>query len=301
MDLPTFERKRLRLFADNGFAGESRRVTGREGRSTYLIGGGEGPRPTILLHGGLSEASKWFLLAGRIPGRVIVPDRPGCGLSYRIDYRGLDFRMEATDWLLDLVNGLDADQVDLVGCSIGGFFSMAFATRHPDRVRRLVLAGAPAGLDTELPIFPRLWGNPIVGPAIGKLVAKTKSAEDLRKRVFPMLVAHPEDLPLEFLEIALAAQKLPGAGVAARTMLRSVTTMRGWRRQLMMREDLAKLPVPTLFVWGEKDAFAPPSSGEDMASRMAEATIEIIEDAGHLPFVDQPAAVAALVTPFLAN
>ena len=301
MNLQTFERKRLQLFADNGFAGESRRVADRDGRDTYIIGGGEGRRPAILIHGGLAEASGWCLLAGQIPGRVIIPDRPGCGLSYRIDYRGLDYRKEAADWLLDLVNGLDADQVDLVGCSMGGYFAMAFATRHPDRVRRLVLAGAPAGLDAETPLFLRLCGNPIVGPIIGKLVAKMKTPEDLRKRVFPMLVAHPENVPLEFLEIGLAAQELPGADVAARTMLRSVTTMRGWRRELMMRDDLAKLPVPTLFAWGEKDAFAPPSSGENMVARMANAKIEIVEDAGHLPFVDQPAAVAAIINPFLAS
>jgi pimeloyl-ACP methyl ester carboxylesterase len=301
MDLQTFERKRLQLFRDNGFAGESQRVTDRDGRSTYLIGRGEGQRPTILLHGGLSEASIWCLLAERIPGRVIIPDRPGCGLSYRIDYRGLDYRMAAADWLLDLADGLDADQVDLVASSMGGFFAMAFATRHPERVRRLVLTGAPAGLDTELPLFPRLWGNPIIGSVIGKLAAKTKSPEDLRKRVFPLLVAHPESLSLEFLEIGLAALNLPGAGVAAHTMLRSVTTMRGWRRQLMMRDDLAKLPVPTLFVWGDKDAFAPPSSGEDMVARMANAEIEIIEDVGHLPFLDQPATIAAIINPFLAS
>ncbi len=301
MDLQTFERKRLQLFRDNDFAGDSQRVTDRDGRSTYLIGRGEGQRPTILLHGGLSEASIWCLLAGRIPGHVVVPDRPGCGLSYRIDYRRIDYRMAAADWLLDLVDGLDADQVDLVASSMGGFFAMTFATRHPDRVRRLVLVGAPAGLDTEIPFFPRLWGNPIIGSVIGKLVAKTKSPEAMRKRVFPLLVAHPENLPREFIEIALAAQKLPGAGVAAHTMLRSVLTMRGWRRHLMMRDDLAKLPVPTLFVWGDKDAFAPPSSGEDMVARMANAKFEIIEDAGHLPYLDQPAAIAAIINPFLAN
>jgi pimeloyl-ACP methyl ester carboxylesterase len=68
-----------------------------------------------------------------------------------------------------------------------------------------------------------------------------------------------------------------------------------------MRDDLARLQVPTLFAWGDKDAFAPASSGEDMVSRMANAEIEIVADAGHLPYLDQPAAVAALLNPFLAG
>ena len=256
MDHSTFERRRLQLFADNGFAGASRRVTDRDGHTTYLIERGDGQHPTLLLHGGMAEASVWSLSAAPLDGHVIIPDRPGCGLSYRIDYRRTDFRMAAADWLLDLVDGVQADQVDLVGNSMGGYFAMAFATRYPDRARRLVLVGAPAGLDTEIPLLPRLWGNPIVGSVVSKIVAKIKSAEDLRKRVFPMLVAHPEALPLEFLEIALAAQKIFGAGVAAHTMLRSVLTMRGWRRHMLMRDALAELAVPSLFVWGDK-AFAP--------------------------------------------
>lgn len=55
-----------------------------------------------MIHGGLSEASEWSLLAGKLPGRVIIPDRPGCGLSYPIDYRGVDYRQAAADWLLFL-------------------------------------------------------------------------------------------------------------------------------------------------------------------------------------------------------
>lgn len=178
---------------------------------------------------------------------------------------------------------------------------MAFAIRHTERVRRLVLVGAPAGLDKSLPLFPRLWGNPISGRLIGKLVVNTKSPEDVRKRAFPLLVAHPERLSVEFLELSLAAQKLAGTDVAAHTMLRSVSTLRGWRDHLLMRDDLAKLPLPTLFVWGGKDAFAPPSSGVDMVARMPDARIETIENAGHLPHLDDPLAIAENINPFLAS
>jgi len=102
-ELLEFERERLALFARRGFRGESRWVTDRQGRRTYLIGRGEGRCPTVLVHGGLSQASEWSLLAGRLPGHVLIPDRPGCGLSYRIDYRSVaDYRQAAADWLLDL-------------------------------------------------------------------------------------------------------------------------------------------------------------------------------------------------------
>jgi len=295
-----FERTRLALFARYGFPGQSRWVVDREGRSTYMISRGEGPSPTILVHGGLSQAGEWSLLAGRLPRHVIIPDRPGCGLSYKIEYRRADYRKAAAAWLLDLVDGIGADQIDLVGNSIGGFFAMAFALAHPDRVRHLVLAGAPAGLDRSIPLFPRLWGNPVTGLLIRKL--KITDPETLRKRVFSrLLVAHPERVPLDVLEMAIGAAAIPGADRTSYTMLRTVTTLRGWRPKLMMRDDMARLPVPTLFAWGDADAFAPPSSGQDMAARMPDARVEVLPDAGHLPWFDRPDTVAATIAGFLAH
>lgn len=77
--------------------------------------------------------------------------------------------------------------------------------------------------------------------------------------------------------------------------------MRGWRSWLMMRDGMSQLPVPTLFVWGDADAFARPSSGEDMAARMPDARLEVIPDAGHLPYLDRPDAVADAITGFLTQ
>lgn len=301
-DLAVFERERLALFARYGFEGESRWVVDRQGRSTYVIGRGDGLCPTVLVHGGLSQASEWALLAGRLPGRVIIPDRPGCGLSYPIDYRDVDYRTAAASWLLDLLDSIGADQVDLVGNSMGGFFSMAFAIAYPDRVRRLVLPGAPAGLDRHIPLFLRLWGSPIIGSLMTRLgITVPPSAEALRKRVFAtLLVAHPEKVPQDVLEIARSGMtSIPGTELTSYTILRTVTNLRGWRRRLMMRGDVAHLRVPTLFVWGDADAFAPPSSGRDMAARMSEARIEVIPNAGHLPWLDRPDAVADAITNFL--
>lgn len=299
--LDRFERDRLALFARYGFEGRSRWVSDREGRRTYVIGRGEGRCPTVLVHGGLSEASEWSLLAGRLPGHVVIPDRPGCGLSYRIDYRGVaDYREAAAAWLLDLADGVGAGQVDLVGNSMGGFFAMAFAIAYPDRVRRLVLVGYPAGLANQVPLFARLWGSPVTGPLISKL--KITDPETYRKQVFArLLVAHPETVPLDLLEMMVAAAALPGADRAAYTMLRAVTTLRGWRPKLMLRDGMASLPVPTLFLWGGADAFGLPPIGQGLAARMPDARFEVLPDTGHLPQIDRADTVASAIIGFLAT
>ncbi len=300
-DPAEFERERLALFERNGFSGTALGLNDGASRSTYAITGGSGSVPIVLLHGGLSEASEWALVAGRLAGRVVIPDRPGCGLSYPIDYLEVDdYRAAAAEWVSGLVTSLDSDQVDLVANSMGGFFALAFALAHPERVRRLVLVGAAAGLHTEIPLFLRLWGSRIAGPLIGRMTID--DPEVLRKRVFgSILVAHPERVPREVLEVAVAASALPGAARAARSMLRAVTTMRGWRPALDLREETARLTVPTLFTWGEADAFAPPERGEAVAARMPNAEFEVMTDTGHLPQIDSPERVAAAVSSFLGR
>lgn len=300
-DSAWFERERLALFERNGFAGTGRRLTDSAGRATYAIVRGEGRRPTVLLHGGLSEASEWSLLAGRLDGHVVIPDRPGCGLSYPVDYLEVgDYRAAAAAWVSELVASLEVERVDLVANSMGGYFALAFALAHPDRVGRLALVGAPAGLHREIPLFLRLWGHPVTGALISRM--KIDDPEVLRKRVFAsILVSHPERVPRDFLELAVAASALPGADRAAYTMLRAVTTLRGWRPALDLREDTAGLAVPALFVWGEADAFAPPQRGQEVAARMSDTRFDILPDTGHLPHLDRPGDVAAAVNAFLAR
>jgi pimeloyl-ACP methyl ester carboxylesterase len=143
----SFEQRRLALFEHYGFKGESRRVSNKEGKITYMISHGEGSHPTMFVHGGISEASELCLLAPHIPGYVLIPDRPGYGLSYPINYFKVDYRETVSNWLLDLFNGIGVEKVDLVAHSMGGFCAIVFAIAHPERVSRLVLVGAPAGLD----------------------------------------------------------------------------------------------------------------------------------------------------------
>lgn len=272
-------------------------MTDHVGRETYAIVRGDGATPTVLVHGGLGDAIEWALLAPLLEGPLLIADRPGYGLTYRIDYRKLDFRAEARAWLLDIIDGLGVEQANLVGASMGGFFAMAFATAHPERVRRLVLVGAPAGLFRETPLFLRLWGNPVIGRLISRM--KISDAETLRARAFAGLARHPERIPRDVLEVALASTALPGTALTSRTMLNAATTLRGLRHNLLMREDMARLAVPTRFVWGRQDQLAEPAIGEGVARQMSDGQLAVIEDAGHMPQFDQPQAVAAVVNPFL--
>lgn len=300
MDTQAFEHDRLELFRKAGFAGQSTWFDDAAlGCRTYAITRDQGPCPTLLIHGGIADASVWYRLAAHLTGPVVIVDRPGHGLTTNIDYTGLDYRQHAVDWVKGVVDALGVEQVDLVGNSMGGYFSIAFALAHPGRVRRLVLAGAPAGIDRQLPAFLRLWGRPITGALISWMMKRVREPQQMRDRVFRSMCTHPERISDDALRVKLAAGTRPGWHAMIRSMIRAISDLGGWRPALSLREPMTQLAIPTLFAWGDRDSFAPPSSGHDLAARMPAARVEILDDAGHLPQLDQPEALARSIEGFL--
>ena len=292
-----FGESRRAAFARRGFAAGGRRIPDRAGRETYALVAGDGPRPTVLVHGGAGSTIEWAQIAARLDGPVVIPDRPGFGLSDPHDYHRADFRADSASWLLDLADGLGAQQIDLAGGSMGGFIAVAFAAAHPGRVRRLILAGSPGGLFRRIGLFLQLWATPGTGALISQI--KFRDTETLRKRMFGSYLAHPGRLPADLLEVALAGLNLPGTAQANRAILQAVATLRGWRPDMRLDGALAALDVPTLFAWGAKDQLAPADVARDLALRMTDAQLTVIEDAGHIPHIDQPDAVAAAINGFL--
>jgi len=300
MDEQAFEQGRSKLFREAGFEGRSVWLEDRAlGIRTYAIARGDGPCPTVLVHGGIADASVWYRLAARVEGPVVIVDRPGHGLTTGIDYTGVDYHQHAVAWMKGVVDALGVDQVNLVGNSMGGYFSAVFALAHPARVRRMVLAGAPAGADRALPLFLRLWGRPVVGHLISAMMKGTRTPAQMRARVFASMCTHPERISDEALRIMLAAGTRPGWHPMIRSMIHAVSDLGGWRPALSIREAMTQLAVPTLFAWGDTDSFAPPASGQELAARMPAASVDVLADAGHLPQLDQPDALARSINRFL--
>jgi len=294
-----FEERRLDAFRSHGFVGVGRRIPDLAGRQTYVLINGESPCPTVLVHGGAGNTVEWADLAPKLVGPVVIPDRPGFGLSYPNDYRRVDYRADAARWLLELADGLGVDQIDLVGNSMGGFFAIAFAAAYPERVRRLVLCGAPAGLFPKIGVFLQLWATPGIGALISKI--RFRDTETLRKRLFGSYLLHPERVAADLLDVALLGINLPGTADTNRAILQAVATVRGWRPDMRLDGALAALTVPTLFVWGDSDQLSHADIAHDLTTRMPDAHVNVIPDAGHIPHLDQPGPVAAALNEFLGQ
>lgn len=294
-----FEERRLAAFQRRGFSGVGRRIPDHLGRETYVLVSEESPCPTVLVHGGVGNTIEWADLVPKLENPLVIPDRPGFGLSYPTDYHRLDFRADAARWLLELTEGLAVDKIDLVGNSMGGFFAIAFAAAHPDRVRKLVLCGTAGGLFPKPGLFLQLWATPGVGALISKI--RFRDTDMLRKRAFGSYLMHPERIPDDLLEVALLGSNLPGTADTNQAIMQAVATIRGWRPQLRLETALTQLSVPTLFICGDHDPVAGPDVARNLITRMPDARLTVIPDAGHIPHLDQPEGVAAALNDFLGH
>jgi pimeloyl-ACP methyl ester carboxylesterase len=68
-----------------------------------------------------------------------------------------------------------------------------------------------------------------------------------------------------------------------------------------LRKRIHRVQTPTLVVWGKEDRLVPPVYAEEFARRIAGARVEIVDQAGHAPHLEQPDAVARLVRDFLSG
>lgn len=115
------------------------------------------------------------------------------------------------------------------------------------------------------------------------------------------MVAHPERVSEAFLDVTYAGTVLPGARIAWLSMLERVAPpFRPNELTYALREELRHLRRPALIIWGDHDFFAP-SWGEELCRYFPEARLEVVTDAGHFPWVDDPEQVALLLRNFLCT
>lgn len=279
-----------------------RRVPWSQGE-TEVLELGTGP-PLLYVHGGLGGA---FESVPIIPAlarnhRVLAVDRPGHGLADPFDYTSVDLLDQARTFLADILDALELPVVDIVANSMGGLWSVVFALDAPDRVSRLVIAGAPPGVTRDAPLQLRILGLPLIGQPLGRLLMSKPTRDGNRRFWGQILVAHPEHLDDTLLDADVASQRRHIDSHLS--LLRGVLDAGGLRRRLILGERWQALKVPTVFLCGERDAFVPPKvrkAWEAIAARNPNIRIIRIPDAGHLPWIDDPERIIDEIERFLAS
>ena len=264
----------------------------------HVLEAGKGD-PVLLIHGGNGTAAQWVPLFGRLQlsFRVFAPDRPGCGLTQMCNYNetGVPLRQHAVAFVRSTMDALGLERATIIGNSMGGYFSLAFALAHPERVSRLITIGEPAGSSASVPFMFRLLAIRGVNRLMYSTIMKPGDAST-RDFFARMLVSNVHRVSKAYLDCVTAGALIPGATESWLTMVQNAGPL-----TYALRPELEKLSVPTLLIWGDKDAFGSPGRGAEMAALMPRGRLEIVQDAGHLVWVDQPDKCTDLVCKFLNN
>jgi pimeloyl-ACP methyl ester carboxylesterase len=127
-------------------ANETGRYAEVNGINLYYETHGSG-RPLILLHGGLGSGEMFGPILPVLSERhqVITVDLQGHGRTADID-RPIDIRLMADD-IAALIDHLGLEKPDLVGYSLGGGVAFFTASKHPEKVGKLVMTSAPLNSD----------------------------------------------------------------------------------------------------------------------------------------------------------
>jgi pimeloyl-ACP methyl ester carboxylesterase len=241
-----------------------------------------GAAPPLYLHGVPTSSDELLPFLERTGG--LAPDLPGFGRSGKPG--SLSYTIDEYDRFLErFLEHVEAPRVSLV-MSDWGAVGLALAQRRPELIERIVLINA-------VPFLPgyrwhrtaRIWRTPVLGElAMG---ATTRPVLRLLSRESN---ATPGPMPEEWLDGVLAHFD-QGTQRAILRLYRSsppdVLRQAG--------ENLGRLSMPALVVWGLKDPYLPPRFARAYAEALPNAELIELPDAGHWPWLDRPELIERVV------
>ena len=236
-------------------------------------------RPLLFLHGDDGFRSDHpFVPALSAAHRFVAPSHPGFGKSSLPDW--LDCVDDIAHLYLELMDVLKLYELDVVGCSIGGWIAAEMATKTPERFRRVVLVG-PTGIK--------------VGPAdkldIPDIFAMPEA--EVRK-----LLYHSPDA-VEANMAKMSEDELALTFRARETL--ALLAWEPWMHNSKLKQRLHRIAAPALFMRGESDGLISQTYLETYSGLLPNAQMLTIKAAGHMPELEQPESFARAVLEFLGD
>jgi pimeloyl-ACP methyl ester carboxylesterase len=262
---------------------------------------GEGP-PVFLLHAGSLFGAVWVSQLARLRGyRLLAPDLPGHGLSGAVDYRGVDLRKKFVRDFTGMLDALQIDRAAIVGNSLGGMYGLWSALDEPSRVTRLAVVGVPGV------VLPGVRGDfsaiLVSTPGLNRFLLRLPSSARLSRAAFKPALTNPtsRNADPELYEIHYLAGRRPEFVSSFSTLMERLIRWKTPRPELAVREDeLAKLQIPTRFLFGDADILGGREIADNAARHIADVRVHSIS-AGHFLCLDQPDECARLLSEFLSE
>ncbi|MYZ33799.1 alpha/beta fold hydrolase [Streptomyces sp. SID4917] len=252
-----------------------------------LHGGGPGASGVSNYRQNLPELARHF--------RVLLPDQPGFGDSYRPTEQDLDERsitQITVDALHQALDSLGIGTFHLLGNSLGGAAAIAMAQQHPERVTRLVLMApgggwlpfGPTPTEGQKEMFRYYNGT---GPSEKKMDAFIRTMVFDHKQFGADVIKARYEASLDDSHIAF--YHLYNAGFAQRGGMDPL-----WR-------DLHKIKASTLLLWGRDDRTITLDGAHLMLKQIRDVQLHVFGRCGHWVQLERRREFETLVTGFLAE
>ncbi|MCC6849887.1 MAG: alpha/beta fold hydrolase [Deltaproteobacteria bacterium] len=268
----------------------------------YVDYGGDGP-PMVLVHGLGGAHVNWMSVGGGLArgARVVAIDLPGFG---RTPTEGDSASIHANRALLTrFVERVMGDASILVGNSMGGLISLMAAAETPGAVSGLVLVNpalpaAPGGF-FDLGVAAMFAGYCL--PGVGELLMSGRklllgSEGSVRQMLdFCCVDAGRVDPDVVAATIALSQERTRTAGGNAAFLSAARSIVLAVLRRGAFDRMIDGIRAPALLVHGTHDRLVPVAAARALAARRGDWTLEILENVGHVPQLEDPQGFVAIV------
>ena len=260
-------------------------------KRVHVMEFGDGP-PIVLVHGAGSSGAGWHRQIAALASnrRVIVPDIPMFGLS-EVPSRVFAPRQQIAEVILGVMDSLGVETTDIAGHSMGAVGTLGAMIREPERFSRAMLVASPGfgrGLN---------WILRLATVSILQRFFRYDSRSD-RGFFFDRFEAQRTGPSAErelWKDMHFHIGNRNGAILAFRQGLRTFTGLMG-QRDVVPKEEVAKVTAPTLLVWGDSDRIIPTRHGARAKKTIPDARLEIIENCGHIVQLEAPNRLTELMT-----
>ncbi|WP_270274628.1 alpha/beta fold hydrolase [Enterococcus casseliflavus] len=217
---------------------------------------------------------------------VIVFDNVGVGLS---DGKVPQTIKEMADGALEFIHGLNIEQVDLLGLSMGGMIAQELVAKEPLLVRKLILVGT----------------GPRGGEGISDVTKVTNkdflrsilTRKDIKTYLFFTETENGRRKAAEFLDRINTRSQVKDKNIRFSSYLNQLTAINRWGKE--KPADLSTINQQTLIVNGDHDRMVPTVNSYDLAKRISKSTIKIYPDAGHGSLFQFPIDFSGIVSKFI--
>lgn len=247
---------------------------------------GEG-EPVMLVHGFGEDGSIWDTL---IPGleqdyRLIIPDLPGSGRSTTGNLEGLTIEKLA-NYLHLIFEKEKIGTCAMVGHSMGGYITLAFAEQYPQLLKKFGLFHSTAFADSE-----------------EKKAARDKNIEFIKKHGSAKFLE--QAVPNLFAEETVKQNPGLPKEIIARYSNFSPSALVSYTQAMKNRPDrthvLKNFSRPILFIFGEYDTAVPLEQGLKQCSIPEFAYIYVAAHSGHMGMLEEPEFCLDAVRDFLSG